>query len=218
MATVAAGAAIAVAAFFLGARLRGGAGAPPLVFGRATHVTWDPGLEILPALSPDGRSVAYSAGPLITTHVMVRPVGEGRAIALTGDTTTSETDPEWSPDACASSSSLVAASSARPRAVVPRDPRFPPERDCRSCRQRGRRTERRSVVFAANLSSFVMSAHRLGRSRACRSRAAARGRPVERSSHVRSAINTIPPRDFSSGTRRPRGSSSRACATVPSPR
>jgi Tol biopolymer transport system component len=31
-------------------------------------------------------------------HVMVRPVGEGRAVALTGDTTAAETDPEWSPD------------------------------------------------------------------------------------------------------------------------
>jgi len=29
---------------------------------------------------------------------MVRPVGEGRAVALTGDTTNAETDPRWSPD------------------------------------------------------------------------------------------------------------------------
>jgi serine/threonine-protein kinase len=92
------GALIAVAAFFLGGTLRGGSGAPPLVFGRATHVTWDPGLEITPALSPDGRSVAYAAGPLVYTHVMVRPVGDGRAIALTGDTTAAESDPEWSRD------------------------------------------------------------------------------------------------------------------------
>ena len=90
---------VAVAAFLLGARLHRGSAAPPLVFGRATHVTWDPGLEILPALSPDGRSVAYAAGALVNMHVLVRPVGEGRAVALTGDTTAAESDPEWSPDA-----------------------------------------------------------------------------------------------------------------------
>jgi Tol biopolymer transport system component len=98
IATVGIAALIAIAAFFLGGRLRGGSGAPPLVFGRATHVTWDPGLEITPSLSPDGRSVAYAAGPLMFTHVMVRPVGDGRAIALTGDTTAAESDPDWSPD------------------------------------------------------------------------------------------------------------------------
>ncbi len=89
---------VAVAAFFLGGRLLGGRGAPPLVFGRTSHVTWDPGLEITPALSPDGRTVAYAAGPLLDVHIMVRSVGEGRAVALTGDTTAPETDPEFSPD------------------------------------------------------------------------------------------------------------------------
>jgi Tol biopolymer transport system component/tRNA A-37 threonylcarbamoyl transferase component Bud32 len=90
--------AIAVGAFFLGGRLLGGRGALPLVFGRASHVTWDPRLEITPALSPDGRSVAYASGSLLNPHVMVKPVGEGRAVALTDDTTTAETNPQWSPD------------------------------------------------------------------------------------------------------------------------
>ncbi len=89
---------LAVAAFLLGGKLLGGSGAPPLVFGRATHATWETGLEITAALSPDGRSVAYAAGPLVAMHVMVKPVGEGRAILLTGDTTSSETDPQWSAD------------------------------------------------------------------------------------------------------------------------
>jgi serine/threonine-protein kinase len=90
--------AIAAGAFFLGGRLLGGRQAPPLVFGRATHVTWDPRLEVTPALSPDGRLVAYAGGALLSMHVMVRPVGEGRAVALTGDTTAAETNPQWSPD------------------------------------------------------------------------------------------------------------------------
>ena len=89
---------LALASFLLGGKLLGGRGAPPLVFGRAAHVTWEPGLEITPALSPDGRSVAYAAGPLVAMQVMVKPVGEGRAILLTGDTTSSETDPQWSAD------------------------------------------------------------------------------------------------------------------------
>ena len=99
LATVGIAALVVIAAFLLGGKMLGRRGAPPLVFGRATHVTWDPGLEITPALSPDGRSIAYAAGPLVNMHVMVRPVGEGRALALTGDTTATETDPEWSRDA-----------------------------------------------------------------------------------------------------------------------
>jgi Tol biopolymer transport system component len=98
IATIGICALVAIGAFLLGKKLHGASGAPPLVFGRATHVTWDPGMEILPAMSPDGRSVAYAAGVLVNTHVMVRPVAEGRAIALTGDTTAAESDPEWSPD------------------------------------------------------------------------------------------------------------------------
>ena len=96
----AAGSALAIAAgaFFLGGRVLGSRQAPPLVFGRATHVTWDPQLEVTPALSPDGRFVAYAGGALLNMHVMVRPVGEGRAVALTGDTTAAETNPQWSPD------------------------------------------------------------------------------------------------------------------------
>ncbi|HEY2896084.1 MAG TPA: protein kinase [Gemmatimonadaceae bacterium] len=89
---------VAIASFLLGGKLLGRRVAPPLVFGRAAHVTWEQGLEITPALSPDGRSVAYAAGPLVAMHVMVKPVGEGRAILLTDDTTSAETDPQWSAD------------------------------------------------------------------------------------------------------------------------
>jgi Tol biopolymer transport system component len=91
--------ALAVAgAFALGRRVSSGSGAAPLVFGRALHVTWDQALEITPVPSPDGKSVAYASGPLTNLHVMVRPVSGGRALALTGDTTTRESYPQWSPD------------------------------------------------------------------------------------------------------------------------
>jgi Tol biopolymer transport system component len=55
-------------------------------------------LEVTPALSPDGRSVAYAAGPVANPHIVVRVVGEGRALRLTGDTTESESNPVWSRD------------------------------------------------------------------------------------------------------------------------
>ncbi|MGH7592293.1 MAG: protein kinase domain-containing protein [Gemmatimonadales bacterium] len=95
LATVAATAAIA---FLLGWHLSGHRAAVPVVLGRATHLTWDPGLEVTPALSPDGRSVAYAAGPVANPHIVVRAVGEGRAMRLTGDTSNGESNPVWSPD------------------------------------------------------------------------------------------------------------------------
>ena len=97
LAMAAGAAAVAVIAFLLGRVSKVEPAGTPLVFGRNLHVTWDRGLEIMPALSPDGRTVAYASGALARLQVMVRPVGEGRAAALTGDSI-GESDPEWSPD------------------------------------------------------------------------------------------------------------------------
>ena len=90
---------VAVAAPFLaGARFPARA-APPLVFGRSTHVTWDQTLEVLPMLSPDGRTVAYAGGPLGDLRIMTKSVDGGRAQPLTGDSSATESHPQWSPDA-----------------------------------------------------------------------------------------------------------------------
>jgi Tol biopolymer transport system component/tRNA A-37 threonylcarbamoyl transferase component Bud32 len=89
---------VAVLAFLLGGRLSGHGARVPVVLGHATHLTWDPGLEVTPMLSPDGRSVAYAAGPVANPHIVVRVVGEGRALRLTGDTSTAESNPVWSSD------------------------------------------------------------------------------------------------------------------------
>jgi serine/threonine-protein kinase len=92
------GAAVAVAAFALGSAVARSGGPPIAGFGRATKVTYDPGLEIQPAISPDGRSVAYAAGPWVALKIYVRPVAGGRAIPLTDDTSNVESAPTWSPD------------------------------------------------------------------------------------------------------------------------
>jgi serine/threonine-protein kinase len=89
---------VAIAAFLLGRNIGADRGGAPIIFGHTTHVTWDPGLEITPAISPDGRAVTYASGRLLRTRIMVRPIGEGRPVALTGDTTAAETNPQWSSD------------------------------------------------------------------------------------------------------------------------
>jgi eukaryotic-like serine/threonine-protein kinase len=72
----------------------------PLAIGRITHVTSDPGLELDPALSPDGRSIAYVAGPPGRMRIYVRQIDGGRSMALTEDTieTTAQRWPQWSSD------------------------------------------------------------------------------------------------------------------------
>jgi eukaryotic-like serine/threonine-protein kinase len=89
--------AIAAASYLLGARRSYSVG-PALTFGQATKVTWDPGLEVLPAISPDGKTVAYASGSVQRMRVFVRPVAGGRGIALTDDTTQVQAHPRWSPD------------------------------------------------------------------------------------------------------------------------
>jgi serine/threonine-protein kinase len=93
-----AGAVLAAASFELGVAAAHRGGSPIAGFGRATKVTYDPGLEIQPAISPDGRSVAYAAGTWVGLRIYVRPVAGGRAIPLTDDTSDVESAPTWSPD------------------------------------------------------------------------------------------------------------------------
>jgi serine/threonine protein kinase/Tol biopolymer transport system component len=88
---------IALAAYSLGAR-RSRPSGPPLSFGQSIKVTWDPGLEVLPAISPDGKTVAYASGSPVRMRVFARPVAGGRGISLTDDTTQIQSHPRWSPD------------------------------------------------------------------------------------------------------------------------
>jgi eukaryotic-like serine/threonine-protein kinase len=86
-----------LAAFLLG-RESGKSPPAPLTFGQSIKVTWDPAVEALPAMSPDGRSVAYASGTAARMRVFVRSVAGGRGLALTDDTSQVQSHPRWSPD------------------------------------------------------------------------------------------------------------------------
>ena len=89
---------VAAGAFVGGRAVEKRAGANDASLGRATRVTWESGLEVQPAISPDGRFVAYAAGTSAILRVFVRQVTGGRATPLTNDTVDVQTNPSWSPD------------------------------------------------------------------------------------------------------------------------
>ena len=93
-------AAVVVLAGVGGALVLRPAGAPPLAVGRSEQITSDEGLEIQPALSPDGKLIAYAAGRARRMRIFVRPVGQagGRTLPLSDDSTAVESQPSWSPD------------------------------------------------------------------------------------------------------------------------
>ncbi|MFL5472225.1 MAG: protein kinase domain-containing protein [Gemmatimonadales bacterium] len=92
-----AGVALLAGAYLLGAH-RSGPAPPPMSFGSTTKVTWDPVMQVLPAISPDGKTVAYAGGTPLHMRVFVRPVAGGREIALTDDADQVQSHPRWSPD------------------------------------------------------------------------------------------------------------------------
>jgi len=114
-------------AYWLGGRAGGRVG-PPVSFGQSVKVTWDPGLEILPAISPDGKSVAYSRGTIINMQVYVRPVAGGRSIQLTDDTSGVQAHPRWSPDGTRILFLAGGGVFSAPAAGGPARPELPPRR------------------------------------------------------------------------------------------
>jgi Tol biopolymer transport system component len=71
---------------------------PPPVIGQTAQLTVEPGLELFPAISPDGKVVAYAAGNSARMRIFLRPVRGGRTLPLSTDTATIEWQPRWSPD------------------------------------------------------------------------------------------------------------------------
>src|SRR3989475_3601949 len=64
---------------------------------RRTPVTLDPGLELDPALSPDGKLVAYVAGTPGQTRLLVRQVDGGAPVAVVSEPG-GQRFPFWTPD------------------------------------------------------------------------------------------------------------------------
>jgi serine/threonine-protein kinase len=66
-----------------------------------TQITSEPGVEFQPAISPDGREVAYLAGPIEAPHLVIRKTANvaGGGEARPADSSLlGEWSPSWSPD------------------------------------------------------------------------------------------------------------------------
>ncbi|HUR94253.1 MAG TPA: protein kinase [Gemmatimonadales bacterium] len=96
-----------------------------IAFGRRTQVTLDPGLELDPALSPDGKLVAYAGGPSGEEKIYVRQLDGGSTLAVTAGVPGELRRPQWSPDGARIAFQsprgieLVAALGGTPRLLVP---------------------------------------------------------------------------------------------------
>ena len=66
--------------------------------GRSSQLTSEPGIEIDPALSPDGKMIAYSSYFKGTLRVHVKQVTGGRTICLTEEMPGYQRFPQWSTD------------------------------------------------------------------------------------------------------------------------
>jgi Tol biopolymer transport system component len=70
-----------------------------LAVGKITRVTSEPGLELDPAIAPDGLTIAYAAGAPGGMRVYVRQIAGGRAVPLMDEAfADAHRWPQWSPD------------------------------------------------------------------------------------------------------------------------
>jgi Tol biopolymer transport system component len=72
--------------------------ASELSIGRRIQLTLAPGLEIEPAMSPDGRSVAYAAGDMQSLEIRVRRLDGGSELTVAAQSEHPQRFPSWSPD------------------------------------------------------------------------------------------------------------------------
>jgi eukaryotic-like serine/threonine-protein kinase len=69
----------------------------PLILGTESRITDQPGLETDPVISPDGRFIAYAAGPYFTSQIYVRQLGAGPALDVTASLPGRHIRPRWKP-------------------------------------------------------------------------------------------------------------------------
>ena len=70
----------------------------PVTIGATTPVAIGSELERMPAISPDGKLVAYASTTPVGDRIFVRQVDGGGARMLTGDMPGNQRFPKWSPD------------------------------------------------------------------------------------------------------------------------
>jgi len=92
---VALAALLLVAAYFL---FRPGPEIFEVKIDRTQRITHDPGLEIDPAISPDGKMIAYATRASGKMSLFVRQIAGGRPVALTEGLPGDSHWPQWSPD------------------------------------------------------------------------------------------------------------------------
>ena len=92
-----AGIAMALITWVARGRLGGPAARPSPLDTRVVRLTDLPGLQESPAISPDGKSVAFTRGVGGKRQVFVQLVGSGAPLQITRDTVDHEC-PRWSPD------------------------------------------------------------------------------------------------------------------------
>ncbi len=73
-------------------------GGPELSLTKTTRLTSAPGLEILPAISPDGKFLAYVAATPTRSEISLQPTDGGRAVNITDSLPGNQLSPDWSPD------------------------------------------------------------------------------------------------------------------------
>ncbi len=92
-------AAMALAAIVvLGRNLLVGSGDIPFSTGAAHQITNNAGIEITPALSPDGKLLAYAGGSPWVTRIYVRQVAGGEPVEVASSLPGNQRAPTWSPD------------------------------------------------------------------------------------------------------------------------
>jgi Tol biopolymer transport system component len=69
-----------------------------ITIGNSSPLTSEEGLQIEPSISPNGRLVAYAKGDARRMRVYVQKIAGGQAWTLTGDSSSVEILPRWSPD------------------------------------------------------------------------------------------------------------------------
>ncbi len=95
--TIAAASVAGLAAVLIGGTLALNREPRTVLVGNTRQVTSASGLEFHPSISPDGKMIAYVAGPSGRTRLFVRQASSGRAIALT-DSTVQPLWPKWNED------------------------------------------------------------------------------------------------------------------------